>query len=231
MIKQFGMRASLERAHMEELFRLTEVKERDENPHKEIQPIAEDQTDWPHFSQVFQTSATESIGIDKLKQFFLETAYPNPWLYNRDLITNKNPAQVIVNIIKSKILDHVAPGPTPYNLNIKIVDWIVKESSIEIIAKCSAENNFYIRQMIGPKGKIIFTINNQVREALSRLYRCEVNFRLDLKYNEVNDDRKEKNERKNRNDQNDRNDKRSKSGGKEKKRYFKVAEKPNLNLI
>ena len=214
-IRQFGGRASLEKAHMEELFRQTEAKElRQSRSSYEIRPIEEDQKHWPHFARVFQTSAFESIGIDELREFFLESAYPNPWLYNRDLITNKDPARVIVNIIKSKILDNVAPGPTPYNLNVRIIDWVVNESSIEIIARCSAENNFYIRQMIGPKGKIIFNINYQVREALSRLYRCEVQFRLDLQYNEVKEDRKNK-----------------KDEGKEKKQSNKKKWTKEKNLI
>lgn len=193
-VKQFGVRVSLERAHMEELFKLTEAKEQrgDECSYEEIRPVEENQKHWPHFSRVFQTSAFELSGIDKLRQYFLSSAYPNPWLYNRDCVTDRDPVKVIVNIIKSKIMDNVAPGPTPYNLNIAIVDWVINESSIDIIAKCSAENNYYIRQIIGPKGKIIFNINNQVREALSRLYRCEVNFRLDLQYKQDDDERKER---------------------------------------
>lgn len=195
--KQFGTRASLEKAHTEELFKLTEAKATKENvcSFDEIKPIEEEQKHWPCFSQVFQTSAFESIGIEKLREYFLETAYPNPWLYDGELVTNQKPDKVIVNIIKSKILDNALPGPTPYNLKIRIVDWIVNESSIEIIAKCSSEKNFYIRQMIGPKGKIIFKINHQIREALSRLYRCEVNFRLDLQYNE-NEKKEDRNEKK-----------------------------------
>lgn len=196
-VKQFGVRASLERAHMEELFRLTEAKQwrNHECSYDEIRPIEENQKHWPHFARVFQTSAFDSTGIDKLRQYFLESAYPNPWLYNRDCITDRDPSKVIVNIIKSKIMDNVASGPTPYNLHITIVEWVINEASIDIIAKCTADNDFYIRQIIGPKGRIIFKVNNQVREALSQLYRCEVNFRLDLHYTQ-DDDKKEKKKQK-----------------------------------
>lgn len=193
-IEQFGSKRSLERAHMEKLFKLTEEKtvKEDPNYYEKIKPIEEDQKHWPYFDEVFQTSAFDLSGIEELKNYFLKTAYPNPWLYNEQFITDSNPNKVVCEIIKSKILDNVQ-GPTPYNIKIKIVDWIVNDNSIEIIANGKAENDYFVRRIIGFKGKIITRINNEVMEALSNLYKCEVNFRLDLEHQQLQEIEKKKN--------------------------------------
>lgn len=177
----------VKRMQMEELFKMTEEKERQEklkeDPHKEIKPLEPDQKHWPYFSEIFHVSSFENLGIEKLKSYFRKTAYPNPWLRNQHVITDVHPFKILTNIIKSKILDNVS-GPAPFNIQVTITEYIVKDNLIEIIAVGKSDNNYYLRSLVGHRGKTIFVISNQIREEFCKLFKCDVNFRLNLELKE-----------------------------------------------
>lgn len=180
--RQFGSKSHYEKQDMEELFRITEERERVEKNDLVdiIKPIEDDQTNWSYFSKAFFVSSFEMSGIDELRKYFIDTSYSNDWLYNSSLITKEHPGKIICNIIRSKILDNV-PGPAPFNIKIAIIDWTVNENgSIEIVARGRSDDDYYIRSIIGPKGKRIAKINDEVINALSELYKCPVSFRLNL---------------------------------------------------
>lgn len=85
----------------------------------QIQRKVQNQKGWPNFSEVFMVSALLGDGMNDIKDYLLHISEPSPWLYPVSEFTDQPSETVIVNTVRSKLLDHL-PQELPYNLDTAI---------------------------------------------------------------------------------------------------------------
>merc|ERR1712141_561723 len=72
---------------------------------RSIEELTKGLVGWPGFQEVFTTSALKGDGIDDLRGYILEKAYPSygSWDYNEKLLTNKDPRRLVVETLQNEI--------------------------------------------------------------------------------------------------------------------------------
>lgn len=92
---------------------------------------------WPGFTDVFTISALNGDGVDDLREYLLESAKTGkntvesgskysaekpllgPWIFPPNVRTDEDPRKIVVDTVKSKILDHL-DGYLAYRLEPQI---------------------------------------------------------------------------------------------------------------
>ena len=134
---------------------------------------------WPGFREVFTISALNGDGVSDLKEYLLGSVRPGRWRYPEDLQYDGDTKQIVLNIIKSKFLDHL-PNVIPYKLVPVIQMWEMDEQwnrlQIVVTVDCHSKNTFYL--VIGRKGTKISKISEDIQESLKNFFQEDVFFKL-----------------------------------------------------
>jgi len=134
---------------------------------------------WPGFSEVFTISALNGDGVSDLKQYLLGSARPGNWRYPEGLEYDGDTKQIVINIIKSKFLDHL-PHVIPYKLVPEIQMWELDEKwnklQIVVTVDCHSKNIFQV--IIGKKGNKVSKISEDIQEALKNFFSQDIFFKL-----------------------------------------------------
>jgi len=136
---------------------------------------------WPGFRDVFTVSALKGDGVDDLKEYLLGVAEPGPWNYPDNIKFDDDPRNIVINIIKSKFLDHL-PGNIPYQLQPEIQMWEVDEdwNSLRILATVEAKNKNNFKVLVGPRGVKIKAMSEEIQDSLIDFFSHEVHFKLSV---------------------------------------------------
>ena len=133
---------------------------------------------WDKFSHVFMVSALSGDGVDDITNYLLTKAYPGKWKFPADLKTPQDPRHFVHLIIKEKLLDNL-PHEIPYNIAIKIQSWDVNRTgTLCLCIDLVARKQSYLSMLLGPAGKTISRIADEVRQDLSNAFKCDVSLKL-----------------------------------------------------
>ena len=136
---------------------------------------------WPGFQEVFTISALTGDGVPDLKEYLLGSVKPGKWRYPEGLQYDGDTKQIVLNIIKSKFLDHL-PNVIPYKLVPEIQMWEVDERwnrlQIVVTVDCHHKNIFQV--VIGKKGSKISKISEDIQQSLTNFFSEEVFFKITI---------------------------------------------------
>ena len=134
---------------------------------------------WPGFREVFTISALTGDGVSDLKEYLFGSTRSGRWRYPEDLQYDGDTKQIVLNIIKSKFLDHL-PNVIPYKLSPVIQMWEMDEQwnrlQIVVTVDCHSKNIFHV--IIGKKGNKIVQISEDIQESLKNFLQEDVFFKL-----------------------------------------------------
>jgi len=135
---------------------------------------------WPGFRDVFTISALNGDGLEDLKQYLLGAAEPGKWIYPDKVKFDDDPRNIVINIIKSKFLDHL-PHQIPYTLKPEIQLWEIDEDwkSLRIMATVEADKNQF-KMIVGAKGHKIKELSMDIQDSLIDFFSHEVHFKLSV---------------------------------------------------
>jgi GTP-binding protein Era len=89
----------------------------------------------------------------------LEKAYPSygSWDYNEKLLTNKDPRRLVLETLKSKILE-VLPNDVPYKMNPELETWQNENGMLKILASVDSEKPRTTNLLLNESAKNLRTI-------------------------------------------------------------------------
>lgn len=136
---------------------------------------------WPHFQEIFMLSALSQEDVKTLKQYLLAQARPGPWEFHSGVLTSQTPEEICANIIREKLLEHL-PQEIPYSVQQRTVMWEEGPSGELVIEqKLLVLKESHVRILIGPKGRLISQIAQEVGRDLMDIFLCDVQLRLSVK--------------------------------------------------
>ncbi|OQR75594.1 GTPase Era [Tropilaelaps mercedesae] len=130
---------------------------------------------WPHFSRVFMVSATQNDGIDDLRSFLNERSRPGRWECWPELIYKQKPKELVQDIARERLLDNLSEE-IPYEVKPYVTYWTLDESGCVLHIHMSIEciNERQVRAVLGPGGRTIRRITEQLRQRLCDIFHCEI---------------------------------------------------------
>ena len=136
---------------------------------------------WPGFNDVFTISALNGTGVEDLKEYLLDLAKPGRWNYPDNIRFDDDPRNIVINIIKSKFLDHL-PKNIPYELTPEIQMWEIDPdwNRLRILATVDAKNKLQLSKLLGHKGSNIKSISDDIQNTLIDFFSHEVHFVLSV---------------------------------------------------
>ena len=147
----------------------------------EVSRLTEGLVGWPGFKEVFTISALNGDGVPDLKDYLLESVKPGKWRYPEGLEYDGDTKQIVLNIIKSRFLEHL-PNVIPYKLVPEIQMWEMDERwnrlQIVVTVDCHQKNIFQI--VIGRRGSKISKISEDIQQSLTNFFSQEVFFKLTI---------------------------------------------------
>ncbi|XP_022365018.1 GTPase Era, mitochondrial isoform X4 [Enhydra lutris kenyoni] len=115
------------------------------------------------------------------KQYLLAQARPGPWEFHSGVLTSQTPEEICANIIREKLLEHL-PQEIPYSVQQRTVMWEEGPSGELVIEqKLLVLKESHVRILIGPKGRLISQIAQEVGRDLMDIFLCDVQLRLSVK--------------------------------------------------
>ncbi|XP_065830138.1 GTPase Era, mitochondrial-like [Oscarella lobularis] len=137
----------------------------------------EEETGWPRFSEVMMVSATTGEGVNTLKEFLFDLAYPSDWLYPGGRKTISSPSKIVADVIREKLLVHLY-HELPYVVKQETM-WLSRQEGVLHIHQalnCNKESQKSI--IIGPRGRTIQNITAEAQVDLELALQCPVELKL-----------------------------------------------------
>ncbi|XP_057677692.1 GTPase Era, mitochondrial isoform X2 [Corythoichthys intestinalis] len=148
---------------------------------KEHMKVLRNQKGWPGFKDVFMLSSLDKEDVETLKSYLVSTAKSGAWQYHSEVLTDQNPEEMCINIIREKLLEHL-PQEVPYAVTQFIELWDVDENGpINILVKIQTSKETHMRLVIGTAGEMIARIAKETSDQLTRLFLRQVNLKLSVK--------------------------------------------------
>ena len=134
---------------------------------------------WPGFRDVFTISALTGDGVNDLKQYLLASAEAGDWMFGENIKFDKDPREIVTNIVKSKLLEHLH-GSVPYELKPVISMWEIDQTwdTLKIVVTVDAKNKSTFKFILGGRGAKISQISRDIQETLANFFLQNVNFKL-----------------------------------------------------
>jgi len=136
---------------------------------------------WPGFNDVFTISALNGDGVEDLREYLFALAKPGRWKYHDNIRFDDDPRNIVINIIKSKFLDHL-PKNVPYELTPEIQMWEIDPdwNRLRILATVDAKNKLQLNSLLGYKGSNIKSMSDDIQNTLIDFFSHEVHFVLSV---------------------------------------------------
>ncbi|GJQ73378.1 hypothetical protein Trydic_g13744 [Trypoxylus dichotomus] len=135
---------------------------------------------WPYFSQVFMISALTGNGLAEIKEYFINEAKPNKWLYPGTVWSDQTAESIILTSVKAKFLDFL-PQEIPYALKPYMEYFHVNENGVittVVLVKCPTDR---IRKLIsGVSDGRLRQITESLQEDLQNTFHNFVRIRIVL---------------------------------------------------
>jgi small GTP-binding protein len=165
--------------NLEKIFEKTERKQNFDLS-EENNDENEEKIGWNRFSRVFMVSALNGDGIEDIRQYFLDRARFEPWIYHRSQVTDQSPHELLKTTLREKCLD-LLRQEIPYKINFVITMWELDPMGNLYVAVDVLCPQRFQSLVIGPKGQNISALVRSTRESLSNTFHCEVSLKLIVK--------------------------------------------------
>jgi len=134
---------------------------------------------WPGFRDVFSISAKDGSGVEDLKNYLFKSAIPGGHRFSPDILVDVDPRESVVNIIKSKLLEHLEHD-VPYGLKPEIEHWQYEEETalLRISVSIATKNRRESASLIGENGRRIRLIAMDVENVLEDFFDYNVKLTL-----------------------------------------------------
>lgn len=145
---------------------------------------------WPGFRDVFCIAAKKGDGVNDLKNYILKKAKPGGHRYDSELVNDQDPRELVVNIIKSKLLDNLN-REVPFKLKPVIEYWQYDADlkTLNICVSIATKNSREAKQLIGIDGKVISMLSNQIEASLMDYFDTIVKLKLEAKLPKAEEDK------------------------------------------
>ena len=120
------------------------------------------------FENIFLISALKKNGLDKLKNYLVQTAIEEPWSFAEDEITDAPLKFQVAEIIREKIFI-MTHKEIPYNVEVKILSVEQKPKLISILTDILVQNQNHKKILIGKNASLIKKIGMSARIDLERM--------------------------------------------------------------
>ena len=129
----------------------------------------------PGFQDVFTVSALYGDGIEDLREYLLEKSQPSRgvWKYNQDLSTDKDPRELVINVLKSKFLD-VLSFDVPYTIEPVIETWSVENGILKLLLSVTSNKPRTTDLLLSHKASNLRKVAKLAERDLQNLFHCEV---------------------------------------------------------
>ena len=162
--------------------RLNQIMETSKSSHvseSDVSQLTSDLIGWPGFRDVFTISALKGDGVNDLRNYLMASAIPGFWPYPKEMRFDSDPRDIVINIIKSKFLEHL-PHSVPYGLQPVISMWEMDANwdRLNILVTVDAKNKNIYKVMV--KKHTIANMTRDTQEALRNFFSHEVYFKLSV---------------------------------------------------
>ena len=128
----------------------------------------------------FMISAKYNDGIDVILKFLNTNAYKSNWLFNSDIITNKDDIFISNECTRNAILDYIHQE-IPYNVLIenKIFKFL-KKNELKIKQIIKIDNPRYKPIILGKNGETIKKIREKSQKEIGDILNCKIHLYLNI---------------------------------------------------
>lgn len=120
------------------------------------------------YKNIFLISSLKKDGLDKLFKFFIETAKPSPWPFQRDQITDAPLYFTIAEVIREQIFINTHEE-IPYNVQIEIADLKEEQGRTIVHADILVRDMNHKKILVGAKAQMIKKIGTAARQELNKM--------------------------------------------------------------
>ncbi|KAL5245395.1 hypothetical protein ACI65C_012805 [Semiaphis heraclei] len=129
---------------------------------------------WENFKDVFMVSAIHSLGSSDIKDYLLQKSKPSPWIFPKDVLTDKEDHKLVLHIIESILYDFL-PNEVPYNLKVEMEYYEVsREGNIHIVVLIHCNTPRIEKLVMGKRGSRIRNIAKTSEQQLRNLFLTDV---------------------------------------------------------
>ncbi|XP_027852449.2 GTPase Era, mitochondrial [Aphis gossypii] len=129
---------------------------------------------WENFKDVFMVSAIHSLGSSDIEDYLLQKSKPSPWMFSKDVLTDKEDHKLVLHMIDSILYDYL-PNEVPYNLEVEMEYYEVsQEGNIHIVVLIHCNTPRIEKLVMGKKGSRIRNIAKKAEQHLRNLFLTDV---------------------------------------------------------
>ncbi|XP_073844256.1 GTPase Era, mitochondrial [Musca autumnalis] len=163
-------------------------KEEDEKPKLEFGDLLNNEGTWSNFSDVFLVSSITGSGLNKVHDYFINTAKSRNWEYPSDTFTDETPEDLIVASVRARLLDYL-PQEIPYNLETFIEYYNVHNNtiyaSVEVVCPTKRVERLICGESNGRLKQITERVTSDLVETFGKPISFTISTRPKEKTNEV----------------------------------------------
>ena len=128
----------------------------------------------------FSISAKRKLGLKNLSNFLINKAYISDWLYNKDIITNKDDIFISNECTRNSILS-LLNKELPYNINVINKSFkFLKNVDLKIKQEIKIDNIRYKKIILGKKGSKIKEIRIKSQNSISKILKNKIHLYIKL---------------------------------------------------
>tara|TARA_B100000965_G_scaffold138748_1_gene115495 strand:- start:119 stop:961 length:843 start_codon:yes stop_codon:yes gene_type:complete len=128
----------------------------------------------------FTISAIHDIGIEDLLNYMKEFSYDSKWIYENDVITNKDDKFIIEELLRETMLNYLHKE-IPYNINIETSNFKkLNNGDIKIKQKLIIKQLRYKKIILGKKGEMIKKIREDAQKKMSQILKAKIHLYLEI---------------------------------------------------
>ena len=128
----------------------------------------------------FTISAIHDIGIEDLLNYMKEFSYDSKWIYENDVITNKDDKFIIEELLRETMLNYLHKE-IPYNINIETSNFKkLNNGDIKIKQKLIIKQLRYKKIILGKKGEMIKKIREDSQKKMSQILKAKIHLYLEI---------------------------------------------------
>tara|TARA_Y100001970_G_C14046318_1_gene756529 strand:+ start:97 stop:951 length:855 start_codon:yes stop_codon:yes gene_type:complete len=128
----------------------------------------------------FSISAKKKLGLDNLKNFLLKNTYTAPWIFNKDIVSDRDDIFITNEITRNAILD-LLNQEIPYNITIKNRYFkFLKNGDLKIKQDLEIQNDRYKKIIIGRNGSKIKNLRIKSQKIISKTLNTNIHLYINV---------------------------------------------------
>ncbi|XP_075167216.1 GTPase Era, mitochondrial [Haematobia irritans] len=159
--------------------RLDESKkeEEEEKSPLELGDLNKPDSNWDNFSDVFLVSSITGSGLNKVHDYFVDTAKPRNWKYPSETFSDETPEDLIVDSVRARLLDYL-PQEIPYSLKPAIEYYNVDKNTIYASVEVVCPTKRIERLICGESNGRLRQITERVTSDLVEMFGKPISFTI-----------------------------------------------------